>query len=66
MSTDTTCPPPADVGQVASEPAYGAFAAGWSAGMIRRSTQPPSQDVIEQVATMLDAARVADSLTRPE
>ena len=66
MSTDTTCPPPAEVGQVVAEPAYVAFAAGWRAGTARRATQPASQDGIEQVATMLDAASVADALTRPE
>ncbi|GAA1546422.1 hypothetical protein [Brevibacterium picturae] len=66
MSTDTTCPPPAEVGQVVAKPAYAAFAAGWRAGMVRRATQPASQDVIEQVATMLEAASVADALTRPE
>jgi len=54
------------VGQVVAEPAYVAFAAGWRAGTARRATQPASQDVIEQVATMLDAASVADALTRPE
>ncbi|PAK95634.1 hypothetical protein B8X04_07725 [Brevibacterium casei] len=66
MSTDTTCPPRAEVGEVVAEPAYAAFAAGWRAGTVRRTTQPASQDVIEQVATMLDAARVADALTQPE
>jgi len=66
VSTDTTCPPPAEVGQVVAEPAYAAFAAGWRAGTVRRATQPASRDVIEQVATMLDAANVADALTRPE
>lgn len=65
MSTDT-CPRLAEVGQVICEPAYGAFAAGWRAGTIRRATRPASQDVIEQIATMLDAASVADALTRPE
>lgn len=66
MNNEPTCPPAAEVGQVVSEAAYGAFAAGWCAGMIRRSTQPASQDVIEQIATMLDAATVADAFTRPE
>ena len=66
MSTDTTCPPPAEVGQVVAEPAHAAFAAGWRAGTLRRDTQPASKDVIEQIATMLDAASVADALTRPE
>ena len=54
------------MGEVVPEAAYGAFVAGWYAGTARRTTQPASQDVIEQVATMLDAANVADALTRPE
>ncbi|WP_019158350.1 hypothetical protein [Brevibacterium senegalense] len=66
MSTDIACPPPAEVGEIVPEAAYGAFVAGWSAGTARRTTQPASQDLIEQVATMLDAASVADALTRPE
>ncbi|WP_279106097.1 hypothetical protein [Gordonia paraffinivorans] len=66
MSTDTACPPPGEVDEVVVEPAYAAFAAGWRAGTLRRATQPASKDVIEQVATMLDAASVADALTRPE
>ncbi len=39
---------------------------GGGPGRLRRDTQPASQDVIEQIATMLDAASVADALTRPE
>lgn len=66
MSTDTACPPPAEVSEIVPEAAYGAFVAGWCAGTARRTTQPVSQDVIEQVAMMLDAASVVDALTRPE
>ncbi|WP_150462982.1 hypothetical protein [Nesterenkonia ebinurensis] len=66
MSSGPACPPAAEVREVVAEPAYGAFAAGWCAGTIRRTTRPISQEVIEQIATMLDAASVADTLTRPE
>jgi hypothetical protein len=66
MSCEPACPPVDEATQVVSEPSYGAFAAGWCAGTHRRATQPASQDVIEQIATMLDAALVSDALTRPE
>ncbi|PRY63291.1 hypothetical protein BCF74_102124 [Knoellia remsis] len=66
MTTDPGCPPADELNPLVGEPAYPAFAAGWCAGTIRRTTQPASDDVIEEVATMLDAAQVADTLTRSE
>ncbi|WP_417235204.1 hypothetical protein [Arthrobacter sp.] len=66
MSAATKCPSTEEVGAVISERAYPAFTAGWCAGMNRRTTQPASQDVIEEIAAMLDAASIADALTQPE
>ena len=66
MSTAPECPSTEEIGAVVPERAYSAFTAGWYAGVIRRTTQPASQDVIEEVAAMLDAASIADALTRPE
>jgi hypothetical protein len=49
--------PPADeLTQIVPEPAHDAFAAGWRAGTHRHATKPASQDVLEQIAAMLDAA----------
>lgn len=66
MSAAIECPSTKEIGTVVPESAYPAFTAGWCAGMDRRTTQPASQDVIEEVAAMLDAASIADALTRPE
>lgn len=63
---ESGCPPVAEAGEVVPSDAYPAFVAGWRAGMIRRATRPASEDVIEEVATMLDAVHVADALTRSE
>lgn len=66
MSAATQCPSTDEIAAVIPEKAYPAFTAGWCAGVTRRTTQPASQDVIEEVAAMLDAASIADALTRPE
>ncbi|MDS2172414.1 hypothetical protein Q7C18_06880 [Nesterenkonia sp. CL21] len=66
MNIDPFCPPANELREVVAEPAYGAFAAGWCAGTLRRTTQPACQEVIEQIATMLDSASLSDTLSRPE
>ncbi|MCM1014418.1 hypothetical protein [Brevibacterium sp. XM4083] len=66
MNATTELPSTDEIAAVVPETAYPAFTAGWCAGVTRRTTQPASQDVIEEVAAMLDAASIADALTRPE
>ena len=53
------------VGFVTNDTAH-AFEAGWRAGTARRATSPASEDAIDEVVTMLDAARLADALIRRE
>ncbi|GAB2993231.1 hypothetical protein [Actinotalea caeni] len=65
-ASELDCPSSTETVGLVSPSVYHAFVAGWHAGMIRRATQPASEEVIEEVATMLDAVNVVDALTRPE
>lgn len=60
------CPTQSVVDPVISKLTYSAFVAGWRAGMARSTTDPASREVIEHVATMLDASRLTKSVSRPE
>ena len=65
-SGDAGCPSIAETSELVSRGAYSAFEAGWCAGTIQRTTQPASTEAIDEVATMLDAAQIADVLTQQE
>lgn len=65
-SAEMDCPPVAALDGVVPSRAYSAFTAGWSAGIFRRTAHPASAELIDDVATMLDAVHVADSLTARE
>ncbi|EFK54599.1 hypothetical protein KBP53_09225 [Corynebacterium genitalium ATCC 33030] len=65
-SAEPDYPPASALEGIVAPAAYRAFTAGWSAGVLRRTTQPASAEVIDDIATMLDAVHVADALTEQE
>ncbi|MEO5310977.1 hypothetical protein [Corynebacterium sp. c24Ua_83] len=66
MPADPDYPPASALEGVVAPAAYRAFTAGWSAGVLQRTTQPASAEVIDDIATMLGAVHVADTLTEQD